>query len=95
MQQQQYIADIVTGAEVDPTSAWIKSERKLIQLMLELAEDMLDDHQEAVAMISAIENRHSHPSKQSFIELNFPVVKAWCTVRAAVECGHTKAQLCH
>ncbi len=95
MQQQELIADIVTGAGMDPTSAWIKSERKLIELMLELAEDMLEDHQEAAAMISAIENRHSHPDKQSFIELNYPVVKAWCTVRAAVDCGRSGAQLCH
>lgn len=95
MQQQELIADIVAGAGVDPTAAWKKSERKLIELMLELAEDLLDDHQEAAAMISAIENRHPHPDKQNFIELNYPIVKAWCTVKAAVDCGRSKDQLCH
>ena len=95
MHQQELIADIMSGAEVDPTALWEKSERKLIELMLELAEDLLDDHQEAAAMISAIENQQSHPHKQSFIELNYPVVKAWCTVKAAVDGGRMQSQLCH
>ncbi len=95
MNQQELIADIVTGAEIDPTSAWKKSESRLTQLMLELAEDQLNDHDEAAAMISAIEHQLAHPKKQTFIELNYPVVKAWCTVKAALDCGQTASDLRH
>ncbi|MEM8646152.1 MAG: hypothetical protein AAGF86_07390 [Pseudomonadota bacterium] len=95
MHQQELIADIMSEAEVDPTALWEKSERKLIELLLELAEDLLDDEHEAAAMIAAIENQQPHPHKQSFIELNYPVVKAWCTVKAAVDGGRMHSQLCH
>ena len=95
MDQQELVADIVMGADIDPTSAWQKSESRLTQLMLELAEDQLNDHDEAVAMVSAIENQLAHPMKQTFIELNYPVVKAWCTVKAALDCGQTASDLRH
>ena len=76
-----------------PVPFWLKSQARLKDILLDLACDMLGSADDAANLISALENAHSHPHKAEFIQLAYPVIKAWATTRSAL--SQARATTCH
>ncbi len=65
-------------------SYWVKSELRLRAVLQELARDMTGNDHAAEDLLSAVENSNQHPLKDEFVRINYPVLKAWLTLRLAV-----------